>query len=148
MATLDPPHRGRVRRRDQTTGAWSVSGGASSASAAMWGWRADDVRPVPAYEVIGNEWLARRFAELAEVWQRETALESFVSRKAMHPAYQRIIGLGPAVVPLILRELAERSGHWFWALNALTGVDPASGAATVPEAREAWLRWARERGLA
>lgn len=91
--------------------------------------------------------LAREFAVLAEVWQRETLLESSVHRKARHPAYQRIIALGPAVVPVILRELAERSGHWFWALNALTGEDPARSCETIPEAREAWLRWGRDRGL-
>ncbi len=40
------------------------------------------------------------------------------------PAYQEIIGLGPAVVPLVLRELEQRPAHWFSALRALTGADP------------------------
>lgn len=43
---------------------------------------------------------------------------------AMHPAYQRIIGLGPEVAPLLLRELERQPDHWFWALKALTGADP------------------------
>jgi hypothetical protein len=96
---------------------------------------------------MGVEPLADRFAELAATWQRETALESFISRKAMNPAYQRIIGLGPAVVPLILRELAAGPGHWFWALTALTGEDPAAETRTFAEATRAWLAWGEERGL-
>lgn len=96
---------------------------------------------------MGVEPLADRFAELAATWQRETALESFISRKAMNPAYQRIIGLGPAVVPLILRELAAGPGHWFWALTALAGKDPAAETQTFAEATRAWLAWGEERGL-
>jgi hypothetical protein len=96
---------------------------------------------------MGVEPLADRFAELAATWQRETALESFISRKAMNPAYQRIIGLGPAVVPLILRELAAGPGHWFWALTALTGEDPAAETRTFAETTRAWLAWGEERGL-
>ncbi|MCI0387582.1 MAG: hypothetical protein MOB07_02260 [Acidobacteria bacterium] len=63
------------------------------------------------------------FQELANQWRRETAHLSLAIKKVMHPAYQRIIGLGPDAVPLILRELQRRSGHWFWALKAITGED-------------------------
>lgn len=62
----------------------------------------------------------------------------------MHPAYQRIIGLGPRAVPLILRELQKTRGHWLWALNAITGEDPAPPAATYSEAVDAWLEWGKE----
>ena len=65
--------------------------------------------------------LERTFFELANRWRDETALLSSVTRTAMHPAYQRIIGMGPAAVPLILRELEQRPDHWFWALTAITG---------------------------
>jgi hypothetical protein len=147
MATLDPVNRKTVRRRDQTTASWSVSGGVSSASSALSDWRDDEVPRVPSFDVVDDAPLLRRFAQLAEVWRRETMLESFVHRKAMHPAYQQIIGLGPSVIPVILRELAERSDHWFWALTALTGQDPAGDCGTIPEGRQAWLRWGRERGL-
>lgn len=39
----------------------------------------------------------------------------------MHPAYQQIIGMGPAVVPLLLNDLVRTRSHWFWALRAITG---------------------------
>lgn len=129
------------------TAPWPTTGGARSASAALWAWKGAEIARAPAVAVVALRSTADRFSELAETWQRETALESFLDRKAMHPAYQRIIGLGPAVVPLILRELAERPGHWFWALNALTGEDHAQGTQTVAEAGRALLAWGRERGL-
>lgn len=91
--------------------------------------------------------LAVQFNELADTWERETRAESFAHRRAMHPAYQRIIGLGPAVIPLILDRIRQRqSGHWFWALNALTGEDPAAGTTKPRDARAAWLAWGAERG--
>lgn len=87
------------------------------------------------------------FENLADQWETETALESIVARKAMHPAYQRIIGMGGSVVPLILRRLRREPRQWFWALTAITGDDPAAGQTTVEGACAAWLRWGRERGL-
>ena len=85
------------------------------------------------------------FQELANQWRKETAHLSLAIKKVMHPAYQRIIGLGPDAVPLILRELQRRSGHWFWALKAITGEDPAQPEDTVSEAAQAWLQWGKER---
>jgi len=83
------------------------------------------------------------FENLADQWETETVFESIVTRKAMHPAYQRIIGMGPAVVPLILRRLRREPAQWFWALTAITGKDPALGEETVEGATAAWLAWAQ-----
>lgn len=87
------------------------------------------------------------FEELADRWETETAFESVVSRKAMHPAYQRIIGMGDQAVPLILKRLQRMPRQWFWALTAITGEDPALGETTLDGASAAWLTWGRERGL-
>jgi hypothetical protein len=96
-------------------------------------------RPTPSEVAFENH---------ADQWETETALESIVTRKAMHPAYQRIIGMGSTVVPLILRRMQrEPPRQWFWALTAITGEDPATGETTLDGASEAWLRWGRERGL-
>jgi len=91
--------------------------------------------------------LDRKFRELAETWRRETAFFSFAQQRVVHPAYQRIIGMGWAAVPLILGELARQPEHWLWALQAITGEEPARGTDTLEEAVAAWLRWGRERGL-
>jgi hypothetical protein len=90
---------------------------------------------------------ARHFEELAETWRRETRFLSFMEQRAMHPAYQRLIGMGWMAVPLMLRELRSQPDHWLWALRAITGEEPAADGATLPEAAAAWLRWGRERGL-
>ena len=66
----------------------------------------------------------------------------------MCPSYQRIIGLGPAVVPLLLRELERAPDHWFWALKAITGADPVPPAARggIREKVRLWIEWGRQQG--
>lgn len=66
----------------------------------------------------------------------------------MHPAYQRIIGMGDAAVPLILQELERSPDHWFWALNAITGADPVpeSRRGVMSEMVKAWLEWGVQHG--
>jgi hypothetical protein len=90
---------------------------------------------------------ARLFNQLADRWQRETALESIVTRKAMHPAYQRIIGMGDAAVPLILQRLQREPRQWFWALSAITGEDPAVGQDSAAGAAAAWIEWGKAHDL-
>jgi hypothetical protein len=67
---------------------------------------------------------------------------------ALCPSYQRIIGLGPAVLPLLLRELEREPDHWFWALKAIAGEDPVPGASRgkVREMARAWVEWGRQQG--
>jgi hypothetical protein len=88
------------------------------------------------------------YENLADQWERETDFESVVARKVMHPAYQRIIGMGYAAVPLILRRLQREPRQWFWALTSITGEDPAEGQTSADGAAQAWLEWARRRGVA
>lgn len=90
--------------------------------------------------------LERSFHDLARCWREDTETMSSIEDMALHPAYQRIIGMGPAVLPLVLRELERTPDHWFWALQAITGADPVQ-----PEQRgdigrmaAAWLAWARQ----
>jgi hypothetical protein len=87
--------------------------------------------------------LALEFAGLAAAWKVDAEDESSPVRIAMHPAYQRIIGLGKPAVPLILADLEETQDPWFWALRAITGQDPVA-----PEDRgyinkmvRSWIRW-------
>jgi hypothetical protein len=86
------------------------------------------------------------FARLTEQWRRDTILYSSPVEIALHPSYQQIIGFGPRAIPLILRDLAQRGGHWFWALRAITGEDPASEQTSMPGAARAWLEWGRRNG--
>ena len=61
---------------------------------------------------------------------------------------ENAIELGPAVVPLLLRELERRPNHWFAALRALTGADPVAPAdrGRLGVMAEAWIKWGKERG--
>jgi EAL domain-containing protein (putative c-di-GMP-specific phosphodiesterase class I) len=100
------------------------------------------------YPVIETAEIEITFLELAEQWQRETGMLSVTSKISMHPAYQRIIGMGQPVVPLIMRELEREPDHWFVALSAITGANPVK-----PEQRgrlkqmaQAWIEWGRANG--
>lgn len=87
------------------------------------------------------------FEVLAAQWHDEADGLSLTYRKVTHPAYLKIIGLGPRVVPLIVEDLRERGGWWFAALEALTRENPASSLDSGhPEAvKAAWLQWADAR---
>ena len=95
----------------------------------------------------GGQALRERFDELADEWVQETRFQSSATEIAIHPAYQQIIGMGPAVLPLILDRLAQRTEHWFWALAAISGEDPVDpmDAGQVEAMAESWLRWGRSR---
>ena len=101
-----------------------------------------------AAPTAANEELAQEFRRLAEEWENDTAFLSSVTEMSMHPAYQRIIGLGSKVLPLILRELERDLDHWFWALSAITGEDPVppEDAGDLEKMRDAWLKLSRQRG--
>lgn len=85
-----------------------------------------------------EEW----FRALADQWHEET---DYLSGTAvfMHPAYQQIVGMGPAVLPLLLRDLAETESHWFWALRVITNENPVppEHRGRVDRMISAWLSW-------
>lgn len=105
-------------------------------------------RPTPSTEP--PETVAERFRRLADVWRAETAYVSSSSDLVAHPAFREIVGMGPAVIPLLLRELEGRTGHWHRALRRITGIDPMppEDRGDVGKAAEAWLRWGKEQGYA
>src|SRR5947209_6463376 len=87
------------------------------------------------------------FRTLVDQWRAETEFTSSVQRRVMHPAYQRIIGLGASAVPLLLRELKTQPDHWFWALQAITSEDPVPSGASFDQAVAAWIAWGKARSL-
>lgn len=92
--------------------------------------------------------IERKFIRLRDEWKAGRGPESSSSRLALHPAYQAIIGMGPEVVPLLLRELERQVDFWFWALHAITEDDPvpAESRGNGKEMAKAWLAWGREQG--
>jgi hypothetical protein len=93
------------------------------------------------------ERLRRRFELLADRWNEETEFVSSSTMMVLNSAYQQIIGMGEAVLPLILERLETQGGHWFWALQHISGEDPipTQDVGNYSKMREAWLRWGLER---
>jgi hypothetical protein len=89
------------------------------------------------------------FDQLASEWKEGTEFSSSLSEIVLHPAYQRIIGLGSVALPLILRELKRQPDHWFWALRAITGQDPVpvSAYGDLKAMAHAWTEWAVRNGV-
>lgn len=102
----------------------------------------------PPQPVAPDAPLEETFQVLARQWREERGPSSSTTELAMCPSYQRIIGLGPAVVPLLLRELERAPDHWFWALKAITGADPVPAASRgkVHEMARLWIEWGRRHG--
>jgi hypothetical protein len=92
--------------------------------------------------------LEQRFRRLEAQWLAEVGYSSSSTELRNHPAFQEIIALGPAVVPLMLRDLEERPRLWVWALPRITGADPVppSDRGNIAKMSAAWLRWGREQG--
>ncbi len=92
--------------------------------------------------------LRREFRVLADQWHDETDHLSSPTQIALNFAYQRIIGKGALVLPLIFEDLEERGGQWYWALRAITGENPAppEHAGKVRLMKSDWLVWAHEHG--
>jgi hypothetical protein len=92
--------------------------------------------------------LERKFTTLAAQWRNETAHISSITKQVMNFNYQRIIGMGPAVLPILFRELERKPNYWFWALEAITGENPTrpEDIGDIQKMAESWLDWARSRG--
>ncbi len=96
-----------------------------------------------------NLQIEEKFNTLVEEWTRDTKFLSSVIEMSIHPAYQKIIGLGSDVVPFLLRELNKNDDpdHWFWALSAITGENPVAleQQGKLSLMKEAWIQWGKKK---
>jgi hypothetical protein len=99
--------------------------------------------------VTSSKVVEERFRRLASEWKDQARFLSNTMRMAMLPSYQRIIGMGMPVVPLILEELQREPHHWFWALEAITEQNPvpAEAMGKTQEMAKAWVEWGKSQGL-
>jgi len=93
--------------------------------------------------------LRAAFEDLAEAWSIATAHLSSPNKLMENARYRQIIGLGPPVLPLLLRDLAKTQRFWFPALSAITGQNPVpeDAAGDIRQMTDAWIGWGRENGL-
>jgi hypothetical protein len=103
----------------------------------------------PPTTIANSGTLQTKFETLADEWRRKTAFSSSTTEIVLDPNYQQIIGMGVAAVPMILNELRNAPEHWFWALAAITGADPAQNEpdGDIQAAADAWVRWGINRGI-
>ncbi len=92
----------------------------------------------------------QRFSELADRWEEETIFLSNSERAVAHPAHQEIISMGEPVVQLVLERMRSQGGHWFEALQRITGEDPVSPAdyGNIAAMQNSWLQWGEDNGYA
>lgn len=92
--------------------------------------------------------LEQRFREEAEKWDRETAYLSSTPKMVLHDSYQKIMAMGPDVVPLLLRDLRENRRSWFWALRHLTQANPVlpEDQGNLDKMIAAWVAWGAREG--
>jgi hypothetical protein len=105
---------------------------------------------LPSYSAIvrlRSEQIREEFLSLEERWRRDTKHLSQVSKKVVHPAYFRIMGMVERVIPLLLEALRDRPAHWFEALKATANEDPVTQGSSPSIARETWLEWGKRKGL-
>ena len=98
------------------------------------------------YQIV--QWQEAAFRALTKEWHVERGVSSSITEIAMCPAYQRIIAMGEPAVLLILRQMESEGDEpdmWFWALRAITNVDPITDdiRGDVVAMAGAWLDWGR-----
>ncbi len=95
-----------------------------------------------------RETVEERFDRLSRQWKRKSEFLSSISQMAMLPEYQQIIGMGSEVLSYILESLRREPDHWFWALNAITGVNPIrdEDRGHIQRMTEAWIEWGIREG--
>jgi hypothetical protein len=104
--------------------------------------------------------LREKFSTLATQWNNEVVSTSSNSvivthpaydqfnKAVIHPAYQKIIGMGEDIIPLLLKKLDDDSAHWFWALESITGENPVpeDERGKTNEMVKNWINWGKEKG--
>ena len=128
---------------------WEYEFGTSLAGQLDFGGVAVVAPPDSPVRVIPFPSVREQFAALAEKWRDETSDISSLTQTFLNQAYQDIIGLGPAAIPLLLEEVRDRPDLWFHALRSIVHqdlVDPADSG-NVQKMAAAWLKWGRDNKL-
>lgn len=102
--------------------------------------------------------LRMRFEVLREEWRKQRGAMSSITAMSMLRPYQKIIGMGPDAIPLILAELraeGDDPDQWFWALSTIAEANSLAPPEISPALQGdframalAWLDWGREQGYA
>jgi len=89
--------------------------------------------------------LKLEFERLTTEFKEATKYSSNPGDTINHPSYQKIINMGPRVLPLIFEDVKRDNGFWYEALRQLTGSDPVpkSQWGDIKAMNKTWLKWAK-----
>ena len=109
------------------------------------------VLAAPAVVAIAGQDTWIKFQGLVDAWRQQRGAKSSITEAVLCPAYQSILGMGPDVVPFLLKQLrseGENPDHWFWALKAITEADPVPNEdrGDLKRMARAWLEWELRQG--
>jgi hypothetical protein len=92
--------------------------------------------------------IEEKFCKLRDEWREDMMFVSSTTERMIHPAYLKIIEMGPTVIPLLLKDMQQNYEHWFHALQVLTGGDPTDPdhPGNIMLLTEAWVKWGYEKG--
>lgn len=109
---------------------------------------AETYMTLPIHNHSESKTIETTFNELAMAWKLETRFLSSFTEIVLNKSYQEIIGLGPTVIPFILKRLQESPDQWFWALSVLTRDNPVpqEHAGNLTQMTDDWITWGREKG--
>jgi hypothetical protein len=95
-----------------------------------------------------SEEIQERFTELASQWTQDVEGMSSTIEMVKHPAYQEIINMGKAVIPLMLKDLSQNPLYWLTALRQITQENPVppEHKGKVKQMSEDWLNWGKQQG--
>ena len=96
----------------------------------------------------GPEEIQERFTKLASQWTQDVEGMSSTVEMTKHPIYQEIIGMGKAVIPLILKDLSQNPLYWLTALRQITQENPVPSEhkGKVKQMAEDWQNWGKQQG--
>jgi len=102
--------------------------------------------------ISSGDGLYRTFRRLADEWHNDTDFLSSPTRRTSHPNYLKIISLGRGIMHLILRDLEQRGGDWYIALEAMLQYGeqspvPADANGNLQRVKNAWLQWGYAQGM-
>lgn len=119
-----------------------------------------EVRPIYDFSTIVDTDIALqiKFKILRDEWRMQRGSMSSITAMSMLRPYQKIIGMGPDAIPLILAELraeGDDPDQWFWALSIIAEANNLIPPDIAPAHQGdygaialAWLDWGRVQGYA
>lgn len=108
---------------------------------------ASDPPPPSVASPAASPGVVAEFEQLLTQWRAACRFLSSTTARTNHPAFRRIVGMGSAAVPLLLKHL-EEPGDWDIALSEILGENPvpASSRGNRDATARAWRAWAVEHG--